>query len=1474
MTSVVLKLLRVTIVLATIAALQFPPASARSAFEALPSATFISAPLITPDDAAGYYGAAASPAAPIGRDPLIQTLARELDYDPDRIFDFVHNAIDTTPLFGLQKGAYGAALDQAGTPFDQAHLMIELLRESGFEARYVYGDISVSGAEFSSWLGPRSSRGACELLSNGGIPAKINALSSVDCSSASYSSADGSLSSVTMLHAWVEANIDGAWYAFDPSFKHYQTWEPDSASLANLPSSSTLRTAAGGVVGELNGVAKLSGYDASQLDDTLAQASGDLLDALDADPDRAGLSLHDVVGGRRIISELRADTNQELREPAISHQSLVRDRWSGDVPINMRTQVEISVFSKGGIEQTPKISLSTDASMIAGRRLMLVPHVFGAHWIGEGVNISLTLDGETIGTYQRLGQDLGNGRTAPLASHPIFVMINVDFPYAVDDGCGSGTLGCFGDEEFLLLTSNLSRSVIVQSWGERATTRQLHTTRELSTEGYYTKAALQNIQTNAPSVGRAGGQPIVSDAYWGIIHNPNNVAPQDCTAENQCAFGWKYSVAAPGISFTGADYLTFEDAVQEATQSSLLQTKSRVADNFIEGADELARVYEALGYGRIVAHCFIGLATSAITLGEDGRVREDQLAIDIRSRLSYAQHTDEGSSVATVADAYTTALSALERAAAQAETKAPYVNSTTSMFDWFTRASPTSAQTPIEFLIIRSAQDYQAISGDLFAYSVSSQLPTFTDWADGHVVVAPRSGRLGPHMRAVRILTEYGSTGPQYEGSSSWSARGTALLSFTQDPNRLSVSHLATPACSALIIDVGCINSLMKGAGGVTFPDTIMEPRTDTEFLDEQYETWARSFDVDLRTGGLTFAPPPDIETGSGGYPYSLAFQRTYNSDRDRGEGPLSWGWTHNFDIRLAPATDLRAALGDNSAKQTVATIVAAKASLDLFDDTPTGDDVARAGDFIVDALVQHWCSDQLFENSVVITRGSGSERFFRVPTGTGDVYVPEAGSTASLTLSSGSRTIDGFATPYSEHTADVTWQGYAYRVSTAFDYSTMEYFYQSADGVKETYVLHDDDTYSTPFDGLAAGGYTYTLDVGSSETFRPISTEFPFGVTLTYEYAGALLDAVSSNFGDRRLNFAYEANPGRVEKGSIEDIGGYPRGAKYRLASVTDENGRSVSFAYDTTCNIESGFTLASVTSVDQELTTYRYDQILRAPYDRPAPYTPAGSTACGNFGDILTGADLYADKPLLTAVRLPAAPTSDFFTIAYDQFGRVESVTNAEGETWTYGAGSGRTGFSRDPLGNTTWSAYDQDGRLAAALDPRSRLTTTRYDGIGRTIETRLRWASDPDVQYHARSTFTYDAFNNQVAACTFPRTNTSGAPIGGTSLSSGDRALCANDPDAMFGATDPGAPRVSETEFGYAAFPTLPTRAIDPRGNATDYCYDPAQGGVCTSVPALTANGPDGLLRGTFGPSGEEALVDYDVFGRPVHTWTRVN
>jgi len=212
---------------------------ARAPAQTLPAVHLVTAPMVSPTAAWAFYGnptvhtnGVAASAALL---PEFTALAVSLGCPgPDttscrvtpaaytqNVFDYVRNNIATEFRFGLSKGGQGALIDQSGTAFDQAQLMVKLLGQAGITATYQVGTITLTPTQFGHWTGLVQGLGAnqnftvnaaaaCQFLADGGIPAIVNGSS--DCTQVS-----GAMTSVTIGHIWVQSG--GLYY--DPAYKQF-----------------------------------------------------------------------------------------------------------------------------------------------------------------------------------------------------------------------------------------------------------------------------------------------------------------------------------------------------------------------------------------------------------------------------------------------------------------------------------------------------------------------------------------------------------------------------------------------------------------------------------------------------------------------------------------------------------------------------------------------------------------------------------------------------------------------------------------------------------------------------------------------------------------------------------------------------------------------------------------------------------------------------------------------------------------------------------------------------------------------------------------------------------------------------------------------------------------------------------------------------------------------------------------------------
>lgn len=329
-------------------------AFANSAIAGPPSVTLVSGVPVDPTAAdTSYYGASLahtnglctlnSIMCSLPRPPAIHELARTLshggalssDQFAANVYEYVNHNIDTEFRYGLSKGAFGALLDQSGTPFDQAQLMVELLREGGVSAGYKAGTITLTGAQFQAWSGLSNAQAACQFLADGGVPASVNG--GANCSSIS-----GSVSSVTLSHIWISAN--GKLY--DPAYKAYVFKVPiDIAQAMGCAPATALLCGSSALSAAIP--ASSQGFDASVqanyvqnvsasgLAGTLKGYAGSLQHYLQTNSPAAGIQ--DVVGGRKIDANTLATPAAVLPYSSVSEQH----SWTGDIPDQYRSRLRV-----------------------------------------------------------------------------------------------------------------------------------------------------------------------------------------------------------------------------------------------------------------------------------------------------------------------------------------------------------------------------------------------------------------------------------------------------------------------------------------------------------------------------------------------------------------------------------------------------------------------------------------------------------------------------------------------------------------------------------------------------------------------------------------------------------------------------------------------------------------------------------------------------------------------------------------------------------------------------------------------------------------------------------------------------------------------------------------------------------------------------------------------------------------------------
>ena len=196
---------------------------------------------------------------PAADDSRIRELARGLDHDWERCFEFVRNHIAYTPYPGIVKGPERTLLDREGNDADQAFLLCALLRASGYEtATVLYAPLRVTSSFESGFIFPlynfdgKSPYNAVTWLSarsNSDISRKLGSNGLGLC----WMGDDH----LGIEHYWVKLVMDGEDVHLDPSIKPQPFSSAKNAKLASGYDRDAFLAAAGGSV-DANSVQNLS----------------------------------------------------------------------------------------------------------------------------------------------------------------------------------------------------------------------------------------------------------------------------------------------------------------------------------------------------------------------------------------------------------------------------------------------------------------------------------------------------------------------------------------------------------------------------------------------------------------------------------------------------------------------------------------------------------------------------------------------------------------------------------------------------------------------------------------------------------------------------------------------------------------------------------------------------------------------------------------------------------------------------------------------------------------------------------------------------------------------------------------------------------------------------------------------------------------------------------------------------------------
>ncbi|NLD93284.1 MAG: hypothetical protein GX639_11525 [Fibrobacter sp.] len=291
-----------------------------------------------------------------GASDEIRELARSLKGDPCLIYDYVKNHIDYVPYWNAVKGPTGTYLDGCGNDFDQASLMIALLRESGFtttNTRYVMGYMLIPDTILANWFGVPNTPSAIDGLISARMPPR---------------------NSGAVLRVWVKVIVNGQTYYFDPALKAYRT--NSKIDIGNAMQFTINNLSNFGTTGNDGGVGYVKDIDDSALVNVLETYSTNLTNVLKTQYPNTDIS--DILGARTMVNEPLApiSNHDSLPYPVVS-STIEYDSF----PSNMVSNLQVVCGTISWQKNNPDIE---------GQRLTLT--------CDSLKNIILRLDGAIVAT--------------------------------------------------------------------------------------------------------------------------------------------------------------------------------------------------------------------------------------------------------------------------------------------------------------------------------------------------------------------------------------------------------------------------------------------------------------------------------------------------------------------------------------------------------------------------------------------------------------------------------------------------------------------------------------------------------------------------------------------------------------------------------------------------------------------------------------------------------------------------------------------------------------------------------------------------------------------------------------------------------------------------------------------------------------------------------------------------------------------
>ena len=582
---------------------------------------------------------------------------------------------------------------------------------------------------------------------------------------------------------------------------------------------------------------------------------------------------------------------------------------------------------------------------------------------------------------------------------------------------------------------------------------------------------------------------------------------------------------------------------------------------------------------------------------------------------------------------------------------------------------------------------------------------------------------------------------------------------------------------------------------------------------------------VNTATGNYTYSRK-DSEIPGRGVPF--VFERNYNS-QDAQDGPLGYGWTHNYNTTLTVNLESTVSIRWGDGKMETWTpdgsggFVPQYGVFDTLMDNGDGTYTLKKKDLTVYNFDTAGMLSSIGDkngNTVSLIYAGGNLAQITDTVGRVITFTYDASNHITQITDPIGRTIQ-FTYDTNGDLVSTTDMNVK---TTSYTYDANHQMLTATDPVGNTFVtnIYDDQKRVVVSQKDAKQGVTVYL---YDEVNRKTTIIDQMGNT-TIHYHDELLRLIKEEDAKgNSISFIYDEAGNRIQ--------------------VTDKNGNNTKYSYDSRGNV------TSKTDAMSNVTTITYD----------ASNNPLTRTdALGNT----TAFEYDASGNLIKTTD----PLGNYTTITYNAYGQPLTIT--------------------DPNRNTTTNAYDAEGNLTEVTDPLGNKTTYTYDGVGRRLTVTDPLGGTTAYTYDNNNnlltvtdalgnvlSYTYDANNNKLTA-TDPMGNTVGYTYDVKDLLTVITDPLGNTLSYIYDALDRKTSVTDKngniTSFAYDTVGNL-IEVTDPLGNKTSYTYD-ANGNKLTETDPLgntTGYTYDVLNRviTVTDPLGNTTTNNYDNLGRVVST-----